>query len=111
MLDTAITAWTEQHDLEFVLSALAAAEVPSGKIYTAADIHADPHYRAREMIETHALPDGSRVDFPGVFPKLSGTPGKTRWLGPELGAHTQDVLASIGIEEAKFQDLRARGVV
>ena len=72
---------------------------------------ADPHYRAKEMLEKHTLPDGSPVDFPGIFPKLSGTPGKTRWLGPELGAHTQEVLGSIGIDATKFQSLRTRGVV
>jgi formyl-CoA transferase len=111
MLDQAITDWTTKHDLEHVLAVLDKAAVPSGRIYTAADIHADPHYKAREMIQPYALPDGTVVDFPGIVPKLSETPGETRWLGPALGQHTEEVLASIGIKGAAFQELRQQGIV
>ena len=49
-IDGAIGDWAAAHDLEQVLAALKAADVPHGKIYTAADILADPQYLAREMI-------------------------------------------------------------
>jgi len=111
LLDGAITQWTQRHDLSDVLSTLEAAEVPSARIYTAADIHADPHYRARDMIQSFPLPDGRIIDFPGVVPKLSETPGETRWLGPKLGEHTEQVLAAIGIVGQAFADLKAQGIV
>ncbi len=111
MLDEAITAWTTQHPLEHVLSVLEGAAVPSGKIYTAADIHADPHFRARGMIESGALPDGTPIDVPGIVPKLSATPGRTQWLGPALGEHTAEVLASIGIDATRLAELRKAGIV
>jgi crotonobetainyl-CoA:carnitine CoA-transferase CaiB-like acyl-CoA transferase len=111
LLDGAIAAWTTQRDLNDVLATLDAAEVPSGPIYTAADIHADPHYRARDMIQSAALPDGHQVDFPGIVPKLSETPGRTQWLGPRLGEHTEQVLASIGIGSEALAGLRAQGIV
>jgi formyl-CoA transferase len=110
-LDETIAQWTRQHELTDVLAKLEAAAVPSGRIYTAGDIHADPHYRARGMIESHALPDGREIDFPGIVPKLSETPGTTRWLGPKLGEHTEEVLASIGIDGAAYAELKARGLV
>src|SRR5882724_12455269 len=81
-LDAAISDWTSRHTLEEVLQTLTAADVPSGRIYTAADIVGDDHYRARKMIERHALPDGQPIDLPGIVPKLSDTPGQTRWVGP-----------------------------
>ena len=90
---------------------LEAAAVPCGKIYTAADIHRDPHYRAREMIERFTLPDGTPIDVPGVVPKLSETPGRTRSLGPALGEHTAQVLASIGIDAIALAGLAQRGVI
>jgi formyl-CoA transferase len=93
VIDTAISAWTRRHSLDEALATLGAAEVPVGKIYSAADIDADPHYRERGMIESVALPDGSPVDIPGIVPKLSDTPGRTRWIGPEVGAHNQEVTA------------------
>jgi crotonobetainyl-CoA:carnitine CoA-transferase CaiB-like acyl-CoA transferase len=111
LLDGAIAAWTSQRELDQVLATLDAADVPSGRIYTAADIHADPHYRSREMIQRAALPDGHAVDFPGVVPKLSETPGRTQWVGPRLGEHTEQVLASIGIGTKQIAELRAQGVV
>lgn len=111
MLDEAISAWTMRHDLDQALEILGRAEVPCGRIYTAADISSDPQYRAREMLERHSLPDGVAVEFPGIVPKLSATPGATQWLGPELGAHTREVLASIGISDERYAELKSRGVV
>ena len=111
MLDEAISAWTSTHELENVLEVLDAAEVPSGRIYTAADIAADPHYRARGMLQDHALPDGTSVVMPGIVPKLSGTPGTTRWLGPKLGEHNHEVFESIGIRGEQLATLRNQGVI
>lgn len=109
-LDDVISGWTGQHTLAEVLAVLEAASVPAGRIYTAADIATDPHYAARGMIEHHHLPDGQPIDLPGIVPKLSATPGETQWLGPTLGEHTADVLASIGIDAAQLEQLRAQGV-
>ena len=110
-IDDAIAAWTGRHDLDTVLAALEAADVPSGRIYTAADIHADPHYAARAMIETHALPDGTPIDVPGAVPKLSATPGRTRWLGPALGEHTAEILTALGLDADQQAALRNAHVV
>jgi crotonobetainyl-CoA:carnitine CoA-transferase CaiB-like acyl-CoA transferase len=111
MLDEAIEAWTSLRSVEDVLAALAEADVPSGRIYTAEDIHEDPHYRARGMIERVALPDGQAIDLPGIVPKLSGTPGTTQWIGPALGEHVEEVLASVGITGAAVDALRAEGII
>ena len=110
-LDDIISQWTAKHALAEVLTTLDAASVPAGRIYTAADIATDPHYQARGMIEHHQLPDGHPIDLPGVVPKLSATPGTTQWLGPMLGEHTAEVLASIGIDAQALEQLRSAGVV
>src|SRR4030095_15200994 len=98
------------HDLDEVLRVLEAAEVPSGRIYSIADIAADLHYQARAMIEKHRL-GGKDLLLPGIVPKLSETPGAARWVGPQLGEHTDDVLASLGYGKADIAALRERGVV
>ncbi|MET1082277.1 MAG: CoA transferase, partial [Burkholderiales bacterium] len=51
------------------------------------------------------------IDIPGIVPKLSETPGQTKWLGPTLGEHTDEVLASLGIKGAALEELRKQGVV
>jgi crotonobetainyl-CoA:carnitine CoA-transferase CaiB-like acyl-CoA transferase len=110
-LDAAITDFTSRHALDQVLKTLEAAEVPCSSVYSAADIFADAHYRARQMIETRALPDGSPIALPGIVPKLSATPGATRWVGPDLGEHTREILATIGVDDEGFDRLKAAGVV
>jgi crotonobetainyl-CoA:carnitine CoA-transferase CaiB-like acyl-CoA transferase len=110
-LDAAIAQWTAERGLDDVLQVLQAAAVPCGSVYTAADIAEDAHYKTRAMIERHSLPDGQPIDLPGIVPKLSETPGQTRWLGPQLGEHTQEVLASVGVDAGAFEQLRSRGVV
>jgi formyl-CoA transferase len=110
-LDRAIADWTREHDLEHVLAVLEKAEVPSGKVYDASDIVKDAHYAARGMLEQHRLPDGKPVKLPGIVPKLSLTPGSTAWLGPGLGAHTAEILRSLGYDDARQKDLKQRGVI
>jgi formyl-CoA transferase len=109
-LDRVIGEWTSRHDLEAVLQMLEAAEVPSGRIYSIADIVADMHYQARGMIERHKLGD-REVWLPGMVPKLSATPGTTSWIGPRLGEHTDQVLGAAGYASEEIAALRTRGVV
>ncbi|HSQ03177.1 MAG TPA: CoA transferase, partial [Burkholderiales bacterium] len=94
-----------------VLSALERADVPSGRVYDPEDIVNDPHYAARRMIEQWPLPDGRPMKIPAVVPKLSDTPGGTRWLGPALGQHNAEVLGALGYTPAQQDDLRRRGVI
>jgi formyl-CoA transferase len=110
-IDGAIGDWAALHDLEQVLAALKAADVPNGKIYTAADILADPQYLAREMIRQMRLPDGTPMKFPGVVPKLSDTPGDIDWIGPALGEHTDAVLRTLGYADADIERMRAAGTI
>ncbi len=110
-LDAAIGAWTAQHSLEEVLGHLNEARIPAGKIYDVADIATDPHYRAREMILDSTLDDGTPVQLPGVLPKLDATPGTVRSRAPTLGQHTDEVLASLGLDDAQRAALRERGVI
>ncbi len=97
-VDAAIGAWTAQRSRDDVLAAMEQAGVPAGPIYTAADIIADPQYRAREMIQEFDVDAGgespTRVGFPGVVPVLGGQSLPIRSLGPEIGEHTDEIRRS-----------------
>ena len=110
-LDAAIGAWTGAHPLEHVLQILDKADVPSGRIFSIADIVKDMQYQARGMIEKHKLGDNEEVWLPGVVPKLSATPGGTKWIGPKLGVHTAEVLSGIGFDADAQAALRERGII
>jgi crotonobetainyl-CoA:carnitine CoA-transferase CaiB-like acyl-CoA transferase len=111
LLDGAISAWSSALPIDEVLKALEQAEVPAGRIYNVADIVADPHYQAREMILDAELPGGASVKMPGIVPKLSETPGSVNWQGPALGQHTDSVLGELGMTAADIAQLKASGVV
>jgi succinyl-CoA---D-citramalate CoA-transferase len=110
-LDQVIGDWTGKHPVDHVLKVLAEAQVPSGKIYSIADIVADPQYLARDMIREATLPDGTTLRVPGVVPKLSDTPGDLEWVGPTLGEHTAEILTRIGYSEAEIAALRERKAI
>lgn len=110
-IESVISDWVACHDLEHVLDVLDRAEVPSGKIYDIADIAADTHYRAREMIQEFQLEDGQPLKVPGIVPRLSETPGEIRWLGPRLGEHTAEILGRLGYTQEEQEKLKQRGVI
>jgi formyl-CoA transferase len=110
-LDGEIEAWTSARAPSDVLAALETAEVPASKIYSIADIAADPHYAAREMIRQIRLADGATLKVPGVVPKLSATPGDFDGGGPALGEHTDEVLRDLGYDATAIADFQRRGVI
>ena len=98
-LDTAIGQWTILHDRDEALKLLDEAGVPSGPIYTAADICADEQYEARNMIQHFAVDIGESepksVGFPGIVPVIGGASLPIRNVGPDLGQSTREVLSTV----------------
>ncbi len=110
-IDAAIAEFTGQHEISHVLDLLTAAAVPASRIYSVADMVDDAQFQARGMFETHTLGDGAALTLPGIVPRLSATPGQTRWLGPGLGEHTDEILESLGYDASQRDKLRAAGVI
>lgn len=102
----AIDAWVGANDEKTVLALTAGAGVPASRIFSVADMFADPQYLARQMLEKAQLPDGKEFHIPGVVPRLSLTPGGTDWLGPALGEHTDIVLKQLGYSIEEIHRLR-----
>jgi succinyl-CoA---D-citramalate CoA-transferase len=110
-IDEAIAAWTSKLSLDEVLLRMEKAEVPAGRIYTAADIAADPHFAARGMIQEIVAGDGEPLKVPGIVPKLSATPGAIRSPAPKLGEHTEQVLKELGYEASAIAQLRESKII
>lgn len=110
-IDAAIEAWTSSRAVEEVLSSLESVSVPAGRIYSVADIAADPHYEARGMLHRIQMDDGDELTIPGIVPKLSRTPGAHDRNAPHIGQDTMAVLKSIGLSEDQIAALKEKGIV
>jgi formyl-CoA transferase len=111
-LDDLISAWTAEQGSQELELRLNDHAVPNGRAYTAADMLSDPHYAAREAIVRLAHPLLGDFPMQNVVPKLSETPGVLRWVGPELGEHTEQVLIELlGRSPEEVEELRRTGVV
>ncbi len=110
-IDAALSAWAASLDSGQALAILEQAQVPSGPIYSVADMLADPHFQARGLFEQVEI-DGKPLKIPAIAPKLTATPGRTDWPGPNLGAHNQEVFQDLlGLDSARLDALRERGVI
>lgn len=111
-IDEVIEEWTKTVDLNTALNVLDEKGVPAGPIYSIQDIVNDPHYLSRGMIEDFKLNEEETLKIPGVVPKMSETPGGTKWLGPDLGQHTDEVLKNrLAFDDKKISLLKEQGII
>ena len=111
-LDQLIMGWTAQEDAGALLQTLHRAGVPAGRVFTARDMLADAHFAARRAIIRIAHPDLGEFPMQNVSPRLSRTPGTVRWVGPNLGAHNDEILKGLlGLSDAEMTSLAEQGVI
>jgi crotonobetainyl-CoA:carnitine CoA-transferase CaiB-like acyl-CoA transferase len=110
-IDAAIAEWMATMTSDEALQVLEKAEVPSGPIYSVADMFKDEHFRARGLFES-VESNGRPLAIPAFVPKLSDTPGRTRWPGPKLGAHNEEILGEmLGMSAAEIAGLKKSGAI
>ena len=112
VLDALITAWSSQHEADTLLDLLEQADIPASKAYTAADCAADEQYRARGMVRAVFDPAlGREMLHAGIVPHIPESPGTVRWTGPEIGEHTDTILAELGHEPEAIAKMRREGII
>jgi len=111
-LDRIIQDWMAEHTREEVLDRFEAYDATIAPIYNVEDILDDEHYQARDAVvdvEDEQLGSGL---VQNAFPKFSETPGAVDHLGPQLGAHNEDVYGELlAYDEETLDDLEADGVI
>ncbi len=110
-IDAVLASWCAASDSRELLQKLDQARVPAGPIYNVADMLADPHFNARGLFETVQV-DGEPLKIPALVPRLSRTPGATRWPGSGLGDANQEILEGLlGLGQAELEELRVAAVI
>ena len=110
-IDTALDSWCRSLPSEQVLTLLEEARVPAGPIYSVSDMFNDPHFQARGLFQQVEI-NGKPLKVPAITPRLTDTPGETRWPGGEVGSHNEAVLREeLGLSEEEFAALKQQGVI
>jgi formyl-CoA transferase len=111
-LDDLIGQWTKTKTVKELEALMDKAGVPSGLIYRAPEMLQDAHFKAREAIIEVADKQLGKLKMQSMFPKLSATPGKVRWTGPDLGEHNEEIYKGLlGMDDGTFKDCRAKGII
>ena len=110
-IDEALSNWCSQNPAADILKSLEHARVPSGPIYNVEDMINDSHFQDRGLFEEVEI-NGKPLKIPAILPKLKRTPGQTRWPGPELGSHNQEVLGGLlGLDDEAIAMLKQAAVI
>jgi crotonobetainyl-CoA:carnitine CoA-transferase CaiB-like acyl-CoA transferase len=111
-IDKAITDWTLTQTYDEAYAAMLEAEVPTGPVYSIADIVKDEQYIARGLFEEVEIEPGDTVKIPAVLPKLTETPGGTDWIGPKLGEHNEEIYRGfLEMSQSEYEDLIAKEII
>jgi len=110
-VDQIVGDWFKARPASEIVDVLNAAGCPVSAVNSIADIFADPHFKARDMLVEVEHPDLGTLTVPGVTPKFSLNPGDVRNPGPRLGEHNAEVFAEIGLDADDLAHLARRGVI
>lgn len=112
-LDDLINAWTGQLTVDEVEQAMIDFSIPAGRVYTARDMLADPHFQARDAIIEVETARHGKLKMQNAFPKLSKTPSGVRRPAPEIpGQHNAEIYGELlGINEQAIGQLAEQGII
>ncbi len=111
LINGIVAEWTQTLDANEIEERCVAHDVPVATAYSAADIFADPQIAHRQDLVTVDDPVAGPLRQQAPFPRVAGASPVAPSGAPELGAHTDEVLASIGCSAGEIAALREQGVV
>jgi crotonobetainyl-CoA:carnitine CoA-transferase CaiB-like acyl-CoA transferase len=107
-----MSAWTAERSTAEALTELERARIPAGPLYSPQQALEDAHIRAAGLLAERAYPGLPRpVPLAPTPVDLSETPGDFRRRAPQLGEHTDAILAELGYGREEIAALRTKKVI
>ena len=111
-INNLVGSWVRSLRTDEVLRRCVEGGVPSGPVYSIADIFKDHQYAARGNIVEVDDPRIGKISIPSALPRMSGTPAVFQHTGRALGQDTSKILHDLlGLGAEAVANLRAQGVV
>jgi CoA:oxalate CoA-transferase len=112
-VDAMVAAWTRPQRRDDIISLLIEKGIPCAPVREVEEVIADPEVAERGMLIESEYPTRGTVRVTGTPVKLSEVPDEQipKRRPPELGEHTEEVLASIGISREEVAQLRAQRII
>jgi len=111
-IDAIVADWMSAHDYADIDREFCAREVTFTRVFTMADIFADPHYAARGMLARVPHDTLGTVTLAAPVPRLSETPGAITRAGGAVGRDTRAVLSELlGLTPDEITALEAAGAI
>jgi crotonobetainyl-CoA:carnitine CoA-transferase CaiB-like acyl-CoA transferase len=105
-------AWCADRTTEECLAAMDENKVPGGPVLSPQQLLELPHVRQVGILQDVEYPTAVKpaplAGFPAV---LTGSPGVIQGRSPQLGEHTDEILASLGYDPLAIEHLHDAGVV
>jgi formyl-CoA transferase len=110
-INALVSEWAEQRTVAEIVGTLLPAGLGVAQVRTYAEAAADPHVRARGMLQDTVHADGTTLPITGPAAKFSRTPTRVRTPAPPLGAHCDEIMAELGYDADRIARLRAAGII
>jgi formyl-CoA transferase len=110
-VDAIIAAWTSRRTKHEAMQAVGNVGVPAGAVLDTMELHNDPSFEARGIMQVMDHPVHRAFKMPGWPVRVDGQTARVQ-PSPVLGEHTGSVLVQwLGLSDADVHALREIGAV
>ncbi len=110
-VDEAVGAWFKTKTRDEALAIMRENAVTVGPVYNIDEAFEDPHFIEREIIVDADDSELGTVPMHNISPRLSETPGVFRIPAPDLGQHTDEILAEVGYDPETIAQMRTNNAI
>nr|WP_181377651.1 CoA transferase [Polaromonas sp. W11N]AWD72346.1 acyl-CoA transferase [Polaromonas sp. W11N] len=104
-IDEIVADWCRSLSFAELSASLDRAEVPFSKVYSIADVQADPHFKARGATIELMDPVLGAIPAPAAVPRFTGRDTVVPAVGPDTGQDNAEIYGGMGLSSTQLDAL------